>query len=60
MQDKINALATGAIGVTSTAATSAVTDAMLNVDIAQLTQTIVNILIGIITVYKLLQPKKDK
>ena len=60
MQDKINLIATAAIGVTSTAATTVVTDAMLNVNIAELTQTIVNVLIGIITIYKLLTPKKEK
>ncbi len=60
MQDKINLIATAAVGVVSTEATSVVTDAMLNVDLAALTQTIVNVLIGLITIYKLLKGNKDK
>ena len=60
MQDKINLVATAAVGVVSTEATSVVTDTLLNVDIAQLTQTIVNVLIGLITIYKLLTTKKEK
>ena len=60
MQDKINLIATAAVGVVSTEATSVVTDTLLNVDIAALTQTIINVLIGLVTIYKLIKPNKNK
>lgn len=60
MQDKINLIATAAVGVVSTEATSVVTDTILNVDIAALTQTIINVLIGLVTIYKLIKPNKNK
>ena len=60
MQDKINLLATAALGVVSTEATEVITDTMLNIDIAALTQTIINVLIGLVTIYKLLKPNKEK
>ena len=58
MQEKANILTTGILGVTGTTASTMITDATLNIDVASLTQTIVNILIGIITIYKLIKPKK--
>jgi len=58
MQEKASILTTGILGVTGTTASTMITDATLNIDVASLTQTIVNILIGIITVYKLIKPKK--
>jgi len=58
MQGKANILTTGILGVTGTTASTMITDATLNIDVASLTQTIVNILIGIITIYKLIKPKK--
>lgn len=57
MQEKANILTTGILGVTGTTASTMITDATLNIDVASLTQTIVNILIGIITIYKLIKPK---
>ena len=60
MQEKINLIATAAVGVVSTEATSVVTDTLLNVDIAALTQTIINVLIGLVTIYKLIKPNKNK
>ena len=58
MQEKASILTTGILGVTGTTASTMITDATLNIDVASLTQTIVNILIGIITIYKLIKPKK--
>jgi hypothetical protein len=58
MQDKINLIATAAVGVISTEATSAITDTIVNIDIAALTQTIINVLIGLVTIYKLIKPNK--
>ena len=58
MQEKASILTTGILGVTGTTASTMITDATLNIDVASLTQTIVNILIGIITIYKLIEPKK--
>ena len=58
MQEKANILTTGILGLTGTTASTMITDATLNIDVASLTQTIVNILIGIITIYKLIKPKK--
>lgn len=58
MQEKTSILTTGILGVTGTTASTMITDATLNIDVASLTQTIVNILIGIITIYKLIKPKK--
>ena len=60
MQDKINLIATATVGVVSTEATSVITDSMLNIDIAALTQTIINVLIGLVTIYKLIKPNKQK
>jgi len=60
IQDKVNLISTAAIGVASTEATSIVTHSMLNFDVAQITQLIVNVLIGIITIYKLIVPNKKK
>ena len=60
MQDKINLIATAAVGVVSTEATEVITDTMLNIDIAALTQTIINVLIGLVTIYKLIKPNKNK
>lgn len=58
MQEKASILTTGILGVTGTTASTMITNATLDIDIASLTQTIVNILIGIITIYKLIKPKK--
>jgi len=58
MQEKANILTTGILGLTGTTASTMITNATLDIDVASLTQTIVNILIGIITVYKLIKPKK--
>ena len=58
MQDKINLIATAAVGVISTEATSAITETIVNIDIAALTQTIINVLIGLVTIYKLIKPNK--
>jgi hypothetical protein len=60
MQDKINLIATATVGVVSTEATRVITDSMLNIDIAALTQTIINVLIGLVTIWKILSKKKDK
>ena len=60
MHDKINTLFTGFIGAVSIQASNIATDTIIDVDIAALTQTIVNILIGIITIYKLFKPSKLK
>ena len=60
IQEKVSLITTAAVGVASTEATSIVTDSMLNFDIAQLTQTIVNVLIGLITIYKLIGTKNKK
>jgi len=60
IQDKVSLITTAAVGVASTEATTIVTHSMLNFDVAQLTQLIVNVLIGIITIYKLIVPNKKK
>ena len=60
IQDKVSLITTAAVGVASTEATTIVTHAMLNFDVAQITQLIVNVLIGIITIYKLIVPNKKK
>ena len=60
MHDKINTLFTGFIGAVSIQASNIATDTIIDVDIAALTQIIVNILIGIITIYKLFKPSKLK
>jgi hypothetical protein len=59
MQDKFSTLTTGVIGAISVNASNmAIMDQISDINVAQLTQTIVNVLIGIITIYKLLKPKK--
>ena len=59
MQDKINILTTGIIGTISLNVSNlAIMDQINDINIAELTQTIVNVLIGLITIYKLIKPKK--
>lgn len=59
MQDKITTLTTGVVGALSLQASNiAIMDQIQDINIAELSQTIVNVLIGIITIYKLLKPKK--
>ncbi len=60
MHDKINTLFTGFIGAVSIQASNIATDTITDIDVAALTQTIVNIIIGIITIYKLIKPNKIK
>ena len=58
IQDKVNLIVTSGVGVASIQATAVVTDTISNIDIAHLSQVIVNVLIGIITIYKLIKPTK--
>lgn len=59
MQDKITTLTTGVVGALSMQASNlAIMDTITDINVAELTQTIVNVLIGIITIYKLIKPKK--
>jgi hypothetical protein len=59
MQEKITTLTTGVVGALSMQASNlAIMDQIQDINVAELTQTIVNVLIGIITIYKLLKPKK--
>jgi hypothetical protein len=59
MQDKVTTFTTGLVGALSIQASNlAIMDQISDINVAELTQTIVNVLIGIITIYKLLKPKK--
>jgi hypothetical protein len=59
MQDKISTLTTGIVGAISLNASNlAIMEQIADINVAELTQTIVNVLIGIITIYKLIKPKK--
>jgi hypothetical protein len=59
MQDKLNILTTGVIGTISLNVSNlAIMEQIQDINIAELTQTIVNVLIGMITIYKLIKPKK--
>jgi hypothetical protein len=59
MQDKVTTLTTGVVGALSIQASNlAIMDQIQDINVAELSQTIVNVLIGIITIYKLLKPKK--
>jgi hypothetical protein len=59
MQDKVTTLTTGVVGALSMQASNlAIMDQIQDINVAELSQTIVNVLIGIITIYKLLKPKK--
>ena len=59
MQDKVTTLTTGVVGALSMQASNlAIMDQISDINVAELSQTIVNVLIGIITIYKLLKPKK--
>jgi hypothetical protein len=59
MQDKVTTFTTGLVGALSIQASNlAIMDQITDINVAELTQTIVNVLIGIITIYKLLKPKK--
>jgi hypothetical protein len=59
MQDKISTLTTGIVGTISLNASNlAIMDTIQDINVAELSQIIVNVLIGIITIYKLLKPKK--
>ena len=59
MQDKITTFTTGLVGALSIQASNfAIMDQITDINVAELTQTLVNVLIGIITIYKLLKPKK--
>lgn len=61
MQDKVTTLTTGVVGALSLQASNlAIMDTIQDINIAELSQTIVNVLIGIITIYKLLKPKKKE
>lgn len=60
MHEKVNTILTATIGAASVQATDIAIDAISSADIAALTQTIVNVLIGIITIYKLLKKNKAK
>jgi hypothetical protein len=59
MQDKVTTFTTGLVGALSIQASNlAIMDQISDINVAELSQTIVNVLIGIITIYKLLKPKK--
>jgi hypothetical protein len=59
MQEKVTTLTTGVVGALSMQASNlAIMDTIQDINVAELSQTIVNVLIGIITIYKLLKPKK--
>jgi hypothetical protein len=59
MQDKISTLTTGIVGAISLNASNlAIMEQIQDINVAELSQIIVNVLIGIITIYKLLKPKK--
>jgi hypothetical protein len=59
MQEKVTTLTTGVVGALSLQASNlAIMDQIQDINVAELSQTIVNVLIGIITIYKLLKPKK--
>jgi hypothetical protein len=59
MQDKVTTFTTGFVGALSIQASNlAIMDQISDINVAELTQTIVNVLIGVITIYKLLKPKK--
>ena len=58
MQEKVTTLTTGVVGALSMQASNlAIMDTIQDINVAELSQTIVNVLIGIITIYKLLKPK---
>jgi hypothetical protein len=59
MQEKVTTFTTGLVGALSIQASNlAIMDQISDINVAELSQTIVNVLIGIITIYKLLKPKK--
>jgi hypothetical protein len=59
MQDKVTTLTTGVVGALSIQASNlAIMDQVQDINVAELSQLIVNVIIGIITIYKLLKPKK--
>jgi hypothetical protein len=58
MQEKIQTIFTAFTGaITMQVSNIALSENLSDIDIAALSQTIVNILIGIVTLYKLLKPK---
>ena len=59
MQDKLNAFFTGATGAVTMQVSNVTLDTMVpDLDIAAISQTICNILIAFVTLYKLLKPNK--
>jgi hypothetical protein len=58
--EKFNTLMTGFMGaITLQVSHVALSEHVADIDVAAVSQTIVNILIGIVTLYKLLKPKKQ-
>lgn len=61
IQEKVTTFTTGLVGALSIQASNfAIMDQITDINVAQLTQTIVNVLIGLITIYKLIKPTKKK
>jgi hypothetical protein len=59
MQEKFTTITTGVVGALSMQVSNiAIMDHIQDINVAELSQTIINVLIGIITIYKLLKPKK--
>lgn len=59
MQDKINAVFTGATGAVTMQVSNLTLDSVVpDMDVAAISQTICNILIAFVTLYKLLKPTK--
>lgn len=57
MHDKLNAFFTGVTGaVTMQVSNVAIPEYLNDLNVAQITQTIANILIALVTLYKLLKP----